>query len=95
MLILKARAPSDESGIIRSDGKRGIRNRKLDEKSAVTLEITDNLLTAVIVFISKSSNLRTVILDSIKMLPPTLKDLGEALIATKSGKILLPSFRRR
>lgn len=86
-LILKSRSSQDKSfssidGTVREEPSCFYKD---SDQPGGSPAINSKLMNAVVVFISRSLNLHTVIMDSIKMQSNFVSGLGEALSTSKSG----------
>ena len=92
-IILKSRNTIDRFDSAGNDSMIGNRNgfyKELDD-AMKTPNFSSKLLNAVVVFISKSVNLHSVIVDSVQMPTDFISGLGEALSTSRSSKWCSPT----
>jgi hypothetical protein len=86
-VILKSRNTQDRFDSVGNDSIIGNRNGFYKELDSVkTPNFSSKLMNAVVVFISKSTNLHSVIVDSVQMPTDFISGLGEALSTSRSSK---------
>jgi hypothetical protein len=86
-IILKSRNTQDRFDSVGNDSMMGNRNGFYKELDLVkTPNFSSKLMNAVVVFISKSINLHSVIVDSVQMPTDFISGLGEALSTSRSSE---------
>ena len=76
-------------GKLRSNkkGSKHVNAPNCDDGHPMLRSFPEKLFRAVTLFISKSVNLHTLVIDSVNIKPDLLPEFAEALSSTKSGKI--------